>query len=576
MSPRRLLVLMCCCILCLGASSVFSQANTSGHLDGSFSSEWEATAFNNGRRVVRDSNGYMHAFWHSQPNPLAQPSALGCDLYYAWTTTTLNQDPAGSMAMNDNWSTPVNLTQSLGNLDNRYPSVAIEYDIYDGAWRQANRIHVVWQALAETTTTLGRYEVMYASIPITAPPAPPAPFAGQTNLSQTPTDSLVPAIAINQHNPDVAHQHLHVVWQEEDTITAGGQPGATEDLDFSDIAYIRSTDSGATWLGPGVHWGTYLWDNLTMSPANSQCPSISCILDQWTGNLPLQTGMNELGYNSDDVHVTWNEDVANGIHVFYLRSPNDGVSWILPRVDVSAKTGATGDWYYDYYSNVAVDMCDVAHVTFMRAHFSNEPSVTIPREPLRNAPVPLQYSPGINPGLWNSFPGPDPGMYAYIANSVVYAWVNGAPSFPMEVWAGVDLEFPTVALNRWQHLNVNWQQYFPANLDYEIFRNFNLNLTAPSLILPIPVQTYGGWNGTTKNDSNDNTRDDYFPNLAHKKTAMYRNVAEPGTAGYDEVWAKLGGHGEESAVSQPKEIWQDGNMNFDSSVPVRISAFSIE
>lgn len=32
-------------------------------------SEWEATAFNNGRRMVRDSNGYFHAFWHSLTNP---------------------------------------------------------------------------------------------------------------------------------------------------------------------------------------------------------------------------------------------------------------------------------------------------------------------------------------------------------------------------------------------------------------------------------------------------------------------------------------------------------------------------
>ena len=30
------------------------------------STEWEATGFNNGRRMVRDSNGYFHAVWHAQ------------------------------------------------------------------------------------------------------------------------------------------------------------------------------------------------------------------------------------------------------------------------------------------------------------------------------------------------------------------------------------------------------------------------------------------------------------------------------------------------------------------------------
>jgi len=130
------------------------------------SSEWEATAFNNGRRVVRDCSmfniGYFHYVWHSQSNPANAPSGSNCDIYYACT------DHNGMVMV-----PPTNLTAGLHFEDNRYPSIAIENDGLDnvGNWRLFNTIHLVWQ-VKETPNT--PYEVYHGIIPVGNPPLPPA------------------------------------------------------------------------------------------------------------------------------------------------------------------------------------------------------------------------------------------------------------------------------------------------------------------------------------------------------------------------------------------------------------------
>lgn len=233
------------------------------------SSEWEATGFNNGVRFVRDSNGYFHAFWHSQEDPNAAPCGAGCDIYYAYTTRPAQEPP--SMAWQGAWSPSFNLTAGLDNLDNRYPAAAIEYELYANSWHTFNQIHLVWQAIL-----LGgdrRYEILYASLPVTNPPSPPFSISIVRNLSETKTDSLVPAIAINKYNSKFKH-NLHVVWQEED-IFDPTSPSTTEDSRFSDIAYIASQNSGIDWFGPAGGWFGHRWDNLTQSNANSQMPSIA-------------------------------------------------------------------------------------------------------------------------------------------------------------------------------------------------------------------------------------------------------------------------------------------------------------
>lgn len=160
-------------------------------------------------------------------------------------------------------------------------------------------------------------------------------------------------------------------------------------------------------------------------------------------------------------------------------------------------------------------------------------------------------------------------MYGVLANLVVYAYYNGSV-WTCNTFGGTDLEFPTVALDRWQHLNVNWQQY--NGQDYEVMRATNLNLNAPCY--PLLLQSYQGWIRII-NDSNDSANDDLFPNLAHKKVAMYLASIpgpppipnEPVTAGFDEVWTKITGHGVSAALISPKNIRQDGNMAVPMPTP---------
>jgi hypothetical protein len=438
------------------------------------------------------------------------------------------------------------LTANLHNQDNRYPAAAIEYDYYTAAWHDCNRIHLVWQAILPNGN---RYEVLYANIKVTNPPTPPPVWTTAKNLSNTShTDSLVPAIAINRY-ASVNYKHsLHVVWQEEDINGIMG----TEDTPFSDIAYISSPNSGTDWFGPAGGWAGHVWDNLTQSLANSQLPSIACISDQYTGTPGGRPW--DLGYNSDDVHVSYHEDVGNNINVFYLRSPNNGVSW-NPRINVSNLSGGTDA---DAYSCIAVDLLDCPHIVFMRHGM-------IQREPLRTA-TGTNYLPGYKPTAWWAFPGPEVGMYGVLRNKIVYTYYNGG-AWTTYGWGSdqMDQEFPTVGLDRWQHVNVNWQEYRTdvAVRNYEVMRDTNINLSPPTYPLWIPV--YRGWSGPLP-DSVYTDSDDLFPNLAYKKAAMYKSPNGPTIAAFDEIWTMVSGLGPEAATSNTKTIMQDGNVGYDSSL----------
>ncbi|MCX7019755.1 MAG: hypothetical protein NTY46_12365 [Candidatus Sumerlaeota bacterium] len=531
-------------------------------------SEWESTGFNNGRRIARDSNGYFHAVWHSKPSLPAGPSASGCEIYYAFTNAPAIEPP--SMAVAGAWSPPILMSSPLQNYDNRYPSMAIEYEIVDGAWKQTNNLDIVWQAISEGGM---RYEVLFAKILVSSPPSIPPPWAMAINLSMTPqTDSLVPSICINAHDPgNPAKQHIHVMWQEEDINPGQYGTSPPEDLWYSDIAYIRSVDSGITWAGPAGGWAGHPWDNITQTPMNSQMPSVSCILDQFTTS-PAVTGRSDLGYNFQSVHVAFNEDlpgvVAPGINVYYMRSFDDGLTW-QPRINVTIATRGEQP-NLDAYPNVAVDMLDRPHIVFMRGGL-------IPREPMRNTQQgPPFYQPGINPVLWQAFPGPEAGMYGAMLNNVVYAYLDPQQQWYFIDWgSGMDNEFPTTALDRYQHVNVNWQMYLTGIKDYEVVRDTRLNMLPP--LFPLVPQLYGLWGGVVY-DSHDPVNDDLFPNLAHKKVAMYFSPVEPLIAGYDEVWTKIQGHGPEQAVNPAvfRQVWQDGNMKYDVNIaPSRVADYQL-
>ena len=65
----------------------------------------------------------------------------------------------------------------------------------------------------------------------------------------------------------------------------------------------------------------------------------------------------------------------------------------------------------------------------------------------------------------------------------------------LEQFFGPDKKFPTVSLDRWQHVNVNWQEAMTAQVhsDYEIMRSTNLNVVLPAFrrLRDIMVATSG-------------------------------------------------------------------------------------
>ncbi len=565
--------------LCVGIMH-YAHCQTAGQIYGvtipAESSEWEATAFNNGRRIVRDANGYFHAFWHSKQYLPAGPSGSGAHIFYSHTILPASEPP--SMAIQMVWTDPVNLTIALeewGFTDHRYPSAAVEYDIYDGKWKDVNNIHLVWQAFHDEQLGGGnRYEVLYASIPVMNPPNYSGlPFFSFENFSLTPgTDSLVPSIAVNQHN-GWTNQHIHVVWQEED-INDGGNPNLVGDALFSDIAYIRSTDSGLSWVGPAGGWGLHLWDNISQTATNSQMPSVSCILDQFTG-APAQTNRQELGYNTNTVHVTYHEDylleepLPDEIHIYYLCSPNDGLSW-QQRTDVTLLLNLPESDKTEAYPSLAVDMMDNPHIGYMINNMQ-------PAEPLRYG-GPNNYLAGIHPQHTRSYPGPNPGMYGNRLNDVVAAYYDGNSWQGVVLGARDDNEFPTIALDRFMHENINYQGWAELPMpdgDYEIIRHERLSLNVPSFPLVMPV--YGNWS-LWINDSFDGINDDFFPNLAHKRVAVYKSPVELSSAGYDEIWTKVVGHGADQATSttQMRKIWQDGNMWWLDPDPSRLFVYGAD
>ncbi len=381
-------------------------------VDNDFSSEWEATGFNNGRRMVRDSRGYFHVVYHSQMNTEGTPGG-NCDIMYSHTIL-----PAPPVTSAD-WMPAIMIT-SDPMVDDRYPSIAIEHGS-PGNPTDNDMLHVVWQS----EDMSGVYQIMHSSNINNTMPAPgfwTPPFPVYTSAEH----SLVPDVDCSFNNI------IHVVWQEENF-----NPNLT-----SEILYSNSLDHGISWMP---------FQNLSMTEFNSQTPDVATVID-------FVEAPSNYTYYSDRVHVVWSDDgPTSGPFIMYKSSPDAGNVWDLYE-NVSQISGTMG---YDGYPSLTVSREDIPHVAWMNG--------VSPHDPTNPGP----YTPGVDPLNPNSFPGPLAGMYSTILQDIFYSGRLYGIWSPFEIVNGStpENEFPSIAVDHTDQLYIAWQANTSPALDYEIYQN---------------------------------------------------------------------------------------------------------
>ena len=522
-------------------------------ISSAFSSEWDATAYNGGRRMVRDSDGIFHMVFHSQlapgstpGNPQTTPRASA--IFYTHTLRPVIDLPPPIQSME--WSAPVPIafTDIDGGLDDRHPSIAIEYDsVYPNI--NNDRIHVVWQ---KERTPGGVYDISYATLPneptgagTWVGPGGASSFASDyylyvsnNGVTEVDRNSLVPVV-------DVSNNFVHVAWQEEDLVDVMGSF-------YSEILYKVSWD--ASWANFGAYYR-----NISESPdTNSQVPSISIAHDD-----QYNYGYT---YPSQTIRIVWNDDfVTTGTapHIWMATSTDNGFTWdtapgIGAGTEISLLAGTDGDGY----PCIAVEPWNGSgnggdHIVYMNNVVPADPDDLV----LGRIGATYSYDPGVDPSLTNCFPGPDAGMYGNRINRIYYYSVAlGVGGYYIGGTATTrDAEFPTICTSgqglatETKRLWVNYQEYYTTGNNYEIRQE-------TCVLNPAPLATYSEWWSNDETISADDVNDDYFPNLAEKKQGMYW------PQGRELAFTKIAGEGRSDAMaSAPKSIYYSSSSEWENT-----------
>ena len=293
------------------------------------------TAYNGGRRIVRDGKGYLHMVYTSDSTGEGTGSFPQVWYSYALAPGTTS----GS------WSTPINISyqSSYGFRTSSYPSIAID--------SASERLYVVWQSLIPPDPN---YSIWFATNSNDTPGTSTWSIPSLIwDVGMSLRDSYFPAIDVS------ANGVIHVVWQQ-----MGWDPITYK----SDILYAQSNNTGNTWINTGgipinypggpphLNWP----DNVSNTPnTNSQMPSIACAMD----------------YRRNDIHVVWNEDSTQGAptpypHIWYRHcSWNPPYNWDPLPEDISASIMS----FNDGYPCIAVDTGNIPHVVWTHNVVSNTP-----------------------------------------------------------------------------------------------------------------------------------------------------------------------------------------------------------
>lgn len=314
----------------------------------------DATAYNNGRRTVRDSAGNIHLVYHSAG-----------EIYYTKSTDN-----------GLNWANPINLTNNAGL--SSHPSLAIDasnelhlvYEEFNTCWEIFYRkstggvfsgaptklsgtndavtpmlvidtndtVHLVY-----TEYSAGSSEIIYRKFD--------GSWTAPLNMSNSAGLSQSPCLVTDSNN------NVHLIWVEDGVTPGNGQilyrrttagawqPGVTNVSNTGghslapSIAADSNNDLHLVWENRvsageilykkqtgGVFSGSAV--NLSSNPGNSYAPSISAG--------PTNT-----------LHITWFDDTAGNKEVLYRNSVNAGLTF-RPTENISNSATASA------YSNLGL------------------------------------------------------------------------------------------------------------------------------------------------------------------------------------------------------------------------------
>ncbi|MBN1551195.1 hypothetical protein JW979_06985, partial [bacterium] len=473
-------------------------------IDSNMVNEWDTLAYPNGRRMVRDADGYFHLVFHMQVpanHPPGNPPTTSNEeaaIYYVHSLYPAAQDTDPPPWDPSYWSSPVAIASTFDGLtdprDDRYPSIAIEYGSFTDPGDN-DRLHVVWQ---RERSTNGVYDIAYATclndgncVWQDGLGSAGHRILYQSNDGGAPIErnSLVPSIAINADN------HVHVVWQEENFISAFGNY-------YSEILYKAFTQGDNPTRDTIWYSANDYESNISQTPGlNSQVPVVACITDDPT----------TFTYNSSSVHIAWSDDENMGgsgglaPNIYYIKSTDDGQTWNMANRENWSALRITGG--EDGYPSMVIDYNDDPHVVFMHGVSPNDPDGITSLE--RG-----DYCPGCWPPVGATFPhpGPNPGMFGSLLLQKIYYGRDFGVFIDVDQDQADDNEFASISMDSVGNFMVVWQGYIMG--EESVYEIIGSNLTS------------------FYNLSNDFDHDDMFPSLPAGKNGVWLE-------GYDYCFLKM-------------------------------------
>ncbi len=249
---------------------------------------FDATASNNGRRIVRDSLGVIHVVY-----------GYNGVIYYSNSTNN-----------GVSWSSPVNISNTSES--SSYPSIAV--DSY-------NNLHVVWEeAYPYGPEGLVNPEIYYSKYTTSWSPS--------INISNNFANSESPSIAIDLDN------YLHVTWHENYNTSSRGIYYSKYTTSWSPPINISNT--GGYSYNSSIIIDLHNYVHVVWHDTSSGATEIYYSKYTTSWSIPVNIS-NNFGYSrvpsiavdSDNyLYVVWEDDTSGNLEIYYSEY---STSWSAPK-----------------------------------------------------------------------------------------------------------------------------------------------------------------------------------------------------------------------------------------------------